>query len=293
MLGLLALPSKRLGAWQAARCHARARCLFSTYLKDNSGTNTLFQKKPAGGFLGSTTTEGEPGKEGYKIHYKDVFGNDMSPWHQIRLQTAEYGTLNAIIEVSKGATGGMAVATTEANNPLVQSNVTYHQPIQWNKGFMPGTWLNPDEVHDEVGKPGNNLPLDVVEIGSAPIDAGTVVPVKPLGILALVQDGKLSWKLVCVHVADDIATEVHDLEQLDAKYPEVIKEIREWFRSYLTPDGKPSNTYGYEEKALPRAMANAVISSNFDAWRQLRNGDFEGDCGNWTQHVKAWADGVK
>lgn len=298
MLGLLALPSKRLGASQAARCHARATSLFSTYTKDNSGTNTLFTKKPAGGFLGSTTTEGEPGTAGYKIHYKDVFGEDMSPWHQIRLQTAEYGTLNTVIEVSKGSTTSMRVATEEANNPLVMNMAngalaTYHEQIRWNKGFFPETWSNPNATNGEVGSPGNNTPLDVIEIGFAQIEVGSVVPVKPLGILALIQDGKLAWKIIGVHVGDPIAAEVHDLEQLDAKHPEVVKEIREWFRSYATTDGKPVNTYGLAEKAQPRAMANSVIAQAFDGWRELRNGDFEGDCGLWTQHVKAWADGVK
>jgi inorganic pyrophosphatase len=269
----------------------------SVYLNDAKGTNMLFTPKPAGTFAGSLSPQGEPGTADYRVYFQDPFGKTISPWHNIRMQTAEYGLLNTIIEIPKMTTSRMIVATDEENNPIapeVQNGVvqTTHEPILWNKGVLPETWAHPDTTHPTVGKPGTNAPLDVVEIGSQALEAGSVVPVKPLGIMALIHDGKLEWKIIAVWMEDPLAKELHDLVNLEEKYPEVISGIREWFRSYKNPEGKPLNSYGYDEQAQPRAVANEVIASCFDGWRNLRAGTVEGDAGRWTQHVKAWADGV-
>ena len=92
-------------------------------------------------------------------------------------------------------------------------------------------------------------------------------------------------------VADPLANEIHDLEHLEAKCPEVISGIREWFRWYKTPDGKPLNSFGFEGRALPRAKANEVISVAFDHWRELRFGKSK-HSGLWTKKVSTWTDGL-
>ena len=42
---------------------------------------------------------------------------------------------------------------------------------------------------------GDNDPVDVVEIGQAECAMGSVTPVKPLGVLAMIDDGELDWKV--------------------------------------------------------------------------------------------------
>lgn len=42
---------------------------------------------------------------------------------------------------------------------------------------------------------GDNDPVDVVEIGEAECAMGSVTPVKPLGVLAMIDDGELDWKV--------------------------------------------------------------------------------------------------
>lgn len=42
---------------------------------------------------------------------------------------------------------------------------------------------------------GDNDPIDVVEIGSKALAMGTVAEVKPLGVLAMIDDGELDWKV--------------------------------------------------------------------------------------------------
>ena len=42
---------------------------------------------------------------------------------------------------------------------------------------------------------GDNDPVDVVEIGSQALAVGSVTKVKPLGVLAMIDDGELDWKV--------------------------------------------------------------------------------------------------
>ena len=46
---------------------------------------------------------------------------------------------------------------------------------------------------------------------------------------------------------------------MEAKCPGVISGIREWLRWYKTPDGKPLNAFGYEERALDKKHAMEMV----------------------------------
>lgn len=122
---------------------------------------------------------------------------------------------------------------------------------------------------------GDNDPLDVVEIGSEALASGTVHKVKVLGVLAMIDDGELDWKVIAIKSEDPLAKELHDIQDVEAKLPGTVSGIREWFRWYKTPDGKPLNGFGFEEKALPRAKALEVIEETHHFWQALRQGKAE------------------
>merc|ERR1712146_549117 len=119
---------------------------------------------------------------------------------------------------------------------------------------------------------GDNDPLDVVEIGSKVLPHGTVEPIKPLGVLAMIDDGELDWKLIAISTNDPLASELNDIGDVDSKCPGVISGIREWFRWYKTPDGKPLNAFGYEEVALDKAKALECIEETHEHWLKLKDG---------------------
>ncbi len=45
--------------------------------------------------------------------------------------------------------------------------------------------------------------------------------------------------------------------------------IREWFRWYKIPDGKPLNKFGYNEECLSREMALKVVEETHQSWKRL------------------------
>jgi len=222
-------------------------------------------------------TDGEAGTAAYRLRFKDGTGKDVSPWHDIPLHTGVEGVFNAVIEIPKMTKAKMEVAIKEPSNPIAQDIKKgklrdYHGPIFWNYGMLPQTWEDPNEEHPVTKCSGDNDPIDVVEIGSAALAQGTVEPVKVLGVLAMIDDGELDWKVIAIRKTDDLASELHDIADVEAKCPGVISGIREWFRWYKTPDGKPLNAFGFDEKALDKAHALQVITETHDAWKKLKAG---------------------
>lgn len=218
---------------------------------------------------------GEPGTLEYRMHFQDSNGNKISPWHDIPLKSGEH--FNCLIEIPKNTKPKMEVAVKEEMNPIAQDVKKgklrdYHGPIFWNYGMLPQTWEDPNVTHAETKCNGDNDPVDVVEIGSEALAQGSVEPVKVLGALAMIDDGELDWKIIGIRTGDKLAAELNDIQDVEAKCPGVISGIREWFRWYKTPDGKPLNAFGYEEKALDKKFALEVIEETHGAWKKLRDG---------------------
>jgi inorganic pyrophosphatase len=168
----------------------------------------------------------------------------------------------------------MEIATKEPNNPIAQDIKKgvlrdYHGPIYWNYGCIPQTWEDPNEQHPELQVFGDNDPVDVIEIGSSALSMGSIVPVKPLGILAMIDDGELDWKVVAVATSDPLHDTLNDIH--DVPMP-ILSGIREWFRWYKTPDSKPLNQFGFDEQYLDQSMAIQIINETHESWKKLMDG---------------------
>merc|ERR1712060_304397 len=182
---------------------------------------------------------------------------------------------NCLIEIPKNTKPKMEVATKEPKNPIAQDVKkgklrNYHGPIFWNYGMFPQTWEDPGVTHPETQCAGDNDPIDVVEIGSEALAQGTVEPVKVLGALAMIDEGELDWKVIAIRKDDQLAAELQCIRDVETRCPGVISGIREWFRWYKTPDGKPLNQFGFDEKAVDRSHALEVIAETHEAWKQLQ-----------------------
>mmetsp|Transcript_45760 Transcript_45760/g.139030 ORF Transcript_45760/g.139030 Transcript_45760/m.139030 type:complete len:191 (+) Transcript_45760:1008-1580(+) len=180
-----------------------------------------------------------------------------------------------LVEIPKMTKAKMEVATKEENNPIAQDikkgNLRdYHGPIFWNYGCLPQTWEDPNEEHPELKVFGDDDPIDVVEIGSKSLAMGSVTTVKPLGVLAMIDDGELDWKVLAVATDDPLAEEYNDIDDV----PDAVKDgVREWFRWYKTPDDKPLNGFGFDEKYLNAEQAEEVIAETHESWKKLKSGD--------------------
>ncbi|KAF7458082.1 Inorganic pyrophosphatase [Cryptosporidium felis] len=223
----------------------------------------------------------------YRIFYKNEEGKRISPWHDVPLWFSETPLLyNMIIEIPKLTNKKFEINTKEEFTPLFQDRKlerlrTYPGPIPWNYGAFPQTWEDPNKKGDEmVGfSHGDNDPLDAIEIGMGPLPRGTVIPVKILGCLALIDDDELDWKIVCIRICDPHASRLNDITDIEIFFPGTIDRIRRWFGLYKAVENKDIgkvNMYGHCGEPQSAEFAHTVISETHHSYMGLIKGEADG-----------------
>ncbi|KAM0951590.1 putative inorganic diphosphatase [Dioscorea sansibarensis] len=218
--------------------------------------------------------EGAPETLDYRVFFLDSSGKKISPWHDIPLRLGD-GVFNFIVEIPKETSAKMEVATEEPHTPIKQDTKKgklryYPYNINWNYGLLPQTWEDPSLANIEVeGAFGDNDPVDVVEIGDRKAKIGEVLKVKPLAALAMIDEGELDWKVVAISLDDPRASLVNDVDDVEKHFPGTLTAIRDWFRDYKIPDGKPANKFGLGNKAANKDYALKVITETNESWAKL------------------------
>mmetsp|Transcript_32758 Transcript_32758/g.79636 ORF Transcript_32758/g.79636 Transcript_32758/m.79636 type:complete len:237 (+) Transcript_32758:215-925(+) len=157
--------------------------------------------------------------------------------------------------------------------------------LYFNYGCFPQTWEDPTHYHpDAEGCRGDNDPLDVCEIGARIVDVGAVRPVKVLGILMMIDEGETDWKIVVIDKDDKWAPFLNDIDDVEKEMPGMCDAIREWYRTYKIPDGKPPNTFGLGEKFMDKAYAKNIMDECHTAWEELVSGEKERKLEKGEQH---------
>jgi inorganic pyrophosphatase len=217
---------------------------------------------------------GELGSAEFRIFYKEN-GKRISAWHDITLDPKSQ-TVPMLCEIPKMTTPKMELATKLELNPIMQDVKkgklrNYHGPLYWNYGMIPQTFEDPDFKHPQLGLLGDGDPVDVVEIGTKALEMGEVREVILLGALGMIDEGELDWKLIALATDDPLAARVRSLADLEKEGLGChVSGIREWFRWYKTPDGKPLNAFALDEQALGVADTMAIVQETHEQWRQLR-----------------------
>lgn len=231
----------------------------------------------------STIERGEAQSLDYRIFFKQNSDDKIiSPFHDIPLVASQdnNGTFyNMIVEIPRWSNAKMEIATKEPFNPIkqdvkkgklryVHNCFPYHGYI-WNYGALPQTWENPSFIDPNTNSKGDNDPIDVCEIGSKTLQRGSVVPVKVLGVMALIDDGETDWKLIVIKADDPLANSLNDIEDVELHMPGLLKSTHEWFKIYKIPDGKPENKFAFDGQAKGAKFAHDIIKETHHQWREL------------------------
>jgi len=233
-------------------------------------------------------SEGPENTLEYRIQVKSDCGRVVSLWHDISLthkdpnEKTDSGYLNFVCEIPKFTRKKYEIATDEIGNPIKQDEKKgvlrefKKGDIFFNYGCLPQTWEDPTFYHpDAEGCRGDNDPLDVCEIGARIIPPASVRPVKVLGVLCMIDEGEADWKVVVIDVHDKWAPFLNDIEDVEQELPGTLDAIREWFRTYKIPDGKPPNVFGLDEQFMNKKYAMEIIDECHHAWEDLISGEKE------------------
>ena len=91
----------------------------------------------------------------------------------------------------------------------------------------------------------------------------------------MIDEGEADWKVVAIDAEDKWAPFLNDINDVEKHLPGQLDAIREWFRTYKIPDGKPPNVFGLGERFMDKAYALEVIKECNHAWKELITGEKE------------------
>ncbi len=170
------------------------------------------------------------------------------------------GDINVVIEIPAGTiekwevdkSDGQVKHEIKNNKPRIIQYIGY----PGNYGMVPRTLLP-----KELG--GDGDPLDVIVLGP-PVERGSVVKCKLIGVLNLLDHGENDDKLIAV-LENTPLYQVNSIEELDHKYHGISEIIQLWFTNYKGPGKLESIGFGDKDIAntiLKSAMAEYILKNN-------------------------------
>lgn len=140
------------------------------------------------------------------------------------------GTINVVVEIPTGTLAKWEVTKPDGKLEWEfkngQPRIVQYLGYPGNYGMIPKSLLP-----KELG--GDGDPLDVIVLGPA-VPRGSVIAVKLIGILQLLDDGEQDDKLIAV-MQDTPLYEVDSIADLDSKFPGVTTIVKTWFSNYKGP----------------------------------------------------------
>jgi len=234
----------------------------------------------------STIERGQKDSSSYRMYFKDQATNQfISPFHDIPIfNDVSEKILNVVIEIPRWTNAKLEINKENKLNPIIQdtkkgqlryvNNVFPHHGYIWNYGGIPQTWEDPNVIDKTTQCIGDNDPLDVMDIGSKIHESGSVIGVKVLGALGLIDEGEADWKIVSIDVNDPMAKNLNDISDVDKYMPGFLNATRDWYKYYKVPTGKPTNNFAENGKFFDRDFAFEIINHDHDSWKKLLKGDY-------------------
>ena len=161
------------------------------------------------------------------------------PWHDVPVGEDAPDEFCALVEIPKGSK--VKYELDKETGLLKVDRVLYssiHYPA--NYGFIPRT----------LGDDGD--PLDVLVLMEQPVQALSLVVVRPIGMMHMVDEGENDEKIICVPLEDP---EYRSYKHYDKLPEHRLDELRSFFEDYKKLENKEVNV---ENFASPEDAKTAV-----------------------------------
>ena len=164
---------------------------------------------------------------------KEVNG---SIWHTMSTQRVTPTDFVCVIEISKGSKNKYEL--DKETGLLILDRILHtstHYPA--NYGFIPRTY----------GDDGD--PLDVLLLCSEPVQPMTLVRAYPIGVISMLDNGKMTRKIIAVPFNDPNYNCYHDISELPSH---VVDEMEHFFTVYKALENKTTavNEKGNRDEAI-------------------------------------------
>jgi inorganic pyrophosphatase len=146
--------------------------------------------------------------------------------------------INAIVEIPLGEVNKYEYDKTLH---LFRLDRNLHSPVHYpgDYGFIPSTLS------------GDGDPLDVLVLVDAPSFAGCLIEVRPIGMLEMIDQGKLDEKILAVGLNNPRYRDVRNYSEI---YPHMLREIQHFFAVYKDLEGKRTELVGWHNSVAARKV---------------------------------------
>lgn len=145
------------------------------------------------------------------------------PWHDLpnNPDTADK-SFAVVIEISRGSK--LKYELDKPSGMLKVDRVLYSSVMYpADYGFLPRSYCEDGD------------PLDVLVLGSEPVQPGTIMHARAIGVMHMKDEGKADDKIIAVHVNDPAVNEYTDISQVPKH---IAREIRRFFEDYKALEHK-------------------------------------------------------
>ena len=218
--------------------------------------------------------------ESFRLYIKNDKGSVISPFHDVPLETPVGKNIyNMVVEAPRWSNAKMEISTSEKMNPIKQdmrngrlrfvANCFPHKGYLWNYGALPQTWEDPKHLDSQTGAKGDSDPIDVCDIGSIIHPTGSIIQVKVLGVLALIDEGETDWKIIAIDARDPVANELDDIHDVEKAMPGLLEATIHWYKIYKTPFGHPPNIFAFNGDVKDVQFTRKVVEQGHEQWKNL------------------------
>ena len=140
----------------------------------------------------------------------------VHPWHDVPIGDKCPQEVTAIVEIAKGSKVKYELDKTLGMlrvDRILYSSVVYPA----NYGFIPRTLGDDDD------------PLDVLILMQEPVDNLSIVRVRPIGMMAMLDQGQNDEKIISVHLDDPEYRSFNHIQELPLHR---LSELRRFFEDY-------------------------------------------------------------
>ncbi|OAF70008.1 Inorganic pyrophosphatase [Intoshia linei] len=258
------------------------RYFVSSFIKSAEKAKIVY--KQCSYSAGYTTREyGQENTKDYRCYIENK-GVIISPFHDISVfpvYSDASNIVNMIVEIPRHSNSKIELSMSDKLNPLKHDikddkvryvkNIFPFHGYPWNYGLIPQTFESPNEKDRHTKLFGDDDPLDIIDIGNCIHPTGTIIRVKVLGCIALIDENQTDWKIVAIDVNDDRAHQLNDVNDVKSILPSLLKYSLEWFKLYKIPDGKPENKFGLNGDVQNKEFALEIIKDTHKLWQKLHS----------------------